>query len=177
MLIAHYALQDSLRLPRGIAVALIAVGFLWLLTGFPVNLLDAGNLARALLGNVIPAAVIICGAVALERERRLPKLPWLLWLGDASYSLYLTHIFSLGLARFIWNRLGFERDGLWYAAAFAVFGIALVVAGAWLIYNCVEKPSLHALQRLMKRWTSTHHAPAALVRDDNLSKTTSSSDI
>jgi exopolysaccharide production protein ExoZ len=151
MLIGHCLLQGSVRLPSGLALGLIAAGFVMLLTGFPVNLFEPGNFVRNLVSNVLPAGAIILGTVALERDGAIGKHRWLHWLGDASYSIYLTHIFSLGLARFIWHGLGLERDGLAYVVGFALFGMLLVIAGAWLSYAAIETPSLQALQKLIRR--------------------------
>jgi exopolysaccharide production protein ExoZ len=162
MAIAHYSLKGSLALPRGLAMALIVGGFLVLLTGFPVGLLESGDFVRTLLGNVLPAGAVIWGTVALERDGAVRSHPWLLWLGDASYSIYLSHIFSLGVARFIWGRLGLERLGLAYAAGFAVFGMLLVIAGAWLTYSAVEKPALVTIQRYLKRRRSARLATTAV---------------
>jgi len=167
MLIAHASLKGSLRLPHGVAAGLVAVGFVVLLTGFPVNALGVTDPVRTALGNVLPAAMVICGTVSFDRDGAVRRYPWLEWLGDASYSIYLTHIFSLGVARFLWHWLGLERDGLGYAAAFAVFGMLLVIAGTWIIYRAVEKPALVGLQRLVKRRRSmrasnapeTQHSP------------------
>ena len=150
MLIAHFVQQDSLRISRVSAIALIVVGFGVLLTGFPVNGLAPGTLPRTVLGNVLPSAAVIVGAICLERNGWMGQHPWLHWLGDASYSIYLTHIFSLGVARFVWARMGLDSGGLGLAVAFALFGMICVIGGAWLTYNSVEKPTLSALQRLLK---------------------------
>jgi len=39
-----------------------------------------------------PAALIVFGALALERAGAVPGWPWLARLGDASYAIYLTHL-------------------------------------------------------------------------------------
>jgi len=150
MLIAHFTLADSLRLSRFVAIVLMVAGFAVLLTGFPVNGLQPGGFPRTVLGNVLPSAAVIVGAIAMERNGWVGQHPWLHWLGDASYSIYLTHIFSLGAARFVWARLGLEGGGLGLAVGFAFFGMISVIAGAWLIYNTVEKPTLSVLQQLLK---------------------------
>ncbi len=151
MLIARQLLDDSLNLPPRLCIALLACAFGTLLTGFPVNLLATGHLTHDIAADVLPAAAIILGAVCLEKRGAIGNHPWLQWLGDASYSIYLTHIFSLGAARFAWHAMGLERDGFAYAAGFAVFGMVLVVAGAALIYRLVEVPVLAALQNLTGR--------------------------
>src|SRR5262249_18342492 len=105
---------------------------------------------RNVLGNALPAAAVIVGAISLERNGWIGQHPWLHWMGDASYSIYLTHIFSLGVARFAWTALGLDGAGVACALGFGIFGMLCVLAGAWLVYNSIEKPTLNALQRLVK---------------------------
>ena len=58
----------------------------------------------------IPAFVIVAGAVSLE-PFVAPALPrWLLTLGDASYSIYLSHGFLLPALGLLFGRAGFARD-------------------------------------------------------------------
>jgi exopolysaccharide production protein ExoZ len=160
MLLAQLLINDWLHLPRGVCIALLPCGFVMLLTGFPVDLLPVTHLTHDIASNVLPAAAIILGTVCLERAGAVRNYPWLQWLGDASYSVYLTHIFSLGVARFAWHAMGLERDGFAYAAGFAVFGMVLVVAGAGLVYTAVEVPILTALQKLIGR---RRRAPATTM--------------
>lgn len=64
-------------------------------------------------------------------------------LGDSSYSLYLTHLFTLGLLRVIWARFIGPVE-TWQGAAifiFAALGVASVVG--WLMFRLVETPMLH----------------------------------
>ena len=53
----------------------------------------------------IPSAAIVSGFIWLERAGKVPALPALLIVGDASYSLYFTHTFVLALMRRIWAKL------------------------------------------------------------------------
>ena len=149
MLIAHLTLRNSLAVSRPAAIALIGVGFGILLTGWPLGFLTPGSFPQIVLGNVLPSAAVIVGAIALERSGWVGERPLLHWMGDASYSIYLSHIFSLGVARFVWGRLGW--DGLTGAVSFAVFGMICVMAGAVLIYYSIEKPTLSVLQKLLTR--------------------------
>ncbi len=71
-------------------------------------------------------------------------------LGDASYSIYLTHIFTLGAVRLFWGKLGIGASPL-AAAIFACVAMVLVCVGAVVTYRLVEQPLLHAAQGFYKR--------------------------
>ena len=150
LLIGHLVLNGQLHLQKSTA-ALIALGGFLVLLG--ATLLGDWNqpLLQGLLTAVLPASAVVLGVLALEERGILRMHPFLHWLGDASYSVYLSHIFSLGLARYVWSRLGMEREGLSYAAGFATFGMLIVIFGSWITYRFIEKPMLLFLQGRLKR--------------------------
>lgn len=98
------------------------------------------------IDGLLPALSIVCAIVALECASALPWLPWLARLGDASYSIYLTHVFALGALRVLWERLVLPGAG--WAVTFAVVSIALVAAVGLACYRLVEMPMLRACQRM-----------------------------
>lgn len=51
----------------------------------------------------IPSAVLVYGAVTLELKNEIIAPHWLVFLGDISYSLYLSHIFTLSAGFFLWR--------------------------------------------------------------------------
>ena len=109
-----------------------------------------GQLLR-IFKEVLPAAAIVLGVVALEQAGRVRRIGWLNWLGDASYSMYLSHIFALGLARALWLRLGMGvPDGL-HAVAFLVFGLVSAVVLTWICHRWLEVPVTRILQGWSER--------------------------
>jgi len=81
--------------------------------------------------------------VAFEVRGKVPKIRVLQRLGDASYSIYLSHILTLGVVRLIWGRLGLTQVDLLHVAAFAGASVATSVAVGWAIYALVERPLQH----------------------------------
>jgi exopolysaccharide production protein ExoZ len=77
----------------------------------------------------------------------------LLLLGNASYSIYLTHLFSLGVMRWLWVRVIPATLDIPSAAAF--MGLAMIVAaiGGQAAFLLLEKPLLNWLR---KRRQPTH---------------------
>jgi exopolysaccharide production protein ExoZ len=122
MVLATLFLSGALhRLGAATGVLLIALGAVGLIIG-AYHL----EVARALVFGV-PAALIVAGALALESGRAVRKVQPFLLIGDASYSIYLAHLFPIALERFVWAKLGVPVEGLLPVAAF--IGIA-VVGGA-----------------------------------------------
>ena len=78
--------------------------------------------------------LVACVAVMLANEQIKP----LYFLGNISYSLYLTHSFVWEICNGIFKRLAIEQYQL------MCFGIALIIAVlfAWLFYLLVERPSI-----------------------------------
>jgi len=95
------------------------------------------------IGNVLAAGALIWAVVALEVRGKVPQIRVLQRLGDASYSIYLSHILTLGVVRLIWGRLGLTQVDLLHVAAFAGASVATSVAVGWAIYALVERPLQH----------------------------------
>jgi exopolysaccharide production protein ExoZ len=149
MLIASLFLDVKLRLHPTVAAVIAALGFAWLLLGFPAAAATETHL-RFLLDSVLPAATVVFAVVSLDLGNRISKSSRFELLGDASYSIYLTHIFSLGVVRVVWVEAGLARDLPLLAAAFALVSCAFAVAAAVLVYRNVELPLLLRLQQAYK---------------------------
>jgi exopolysaccharide production protein ExoZ len=100
----------------------------------------------------LPAAVIV-GAFALTDFSRKPVLGWLAHLGDASFSLYLSHIFVLAGARMLYGRL--PSAWMQNEALFLILCLAASIVVAIALHNLFEKP----VDRFLR---SRRQAPARL---------------
>ncbi|MFM9937197.1 MAG: acyltransferase family protein [Novosphingobium sp.] len=87
----------------------------------------------------LPALAVVAGALALDTVGAVRDNRLLLLLGNASYSLYLTHSFVLSALSQIWRKLHFDHlpMGLWL---FAVLVITLSCLLAAMSYRLVELP-------------------------------------
>lgn len=119
------------RLPAGLlltaGLALLLVQVQWP-TPIPWRCLQWG----------VPALLIVAGAVGLEASGRLPAVPGFRALGDASYSLYLTHILLLAGLHPILAPLP--------AVVAIPGGILACVALGLLVHRLVERPLGQALR-------------------------------
>ena len=98
----------------------------------------------------------MCGAVlavagALHPAFAALRLPGLRTLGDASYSLYLTHLFALGVLRVLWTRAVPVVDSGALAAAWMALALVACAAVGVLSYRWIETPMLHRLNALTSR--------------------------
>jgi exopolysaccharide production protein ExoZ len=137
----------NVRLPVPACMALIVAGFAALMSTDLVP-------ARA-----IAAAAIVLGALVWERSGTLPLVRTGVALGDASYSIYLTHIFSLGLARTLWLAVLHDSGHRLGAFTFALLSTVAVLLAALACYRWIEAPITAALHR---HWATATPASSAV---------------
>jgi exopolysaccharide production protein ExoZ len=136
-----------LRLPAWAAVAMMLCGVAllryWLIDiprddQAPRHVVELYRVA--VLG--VPAALLVTGAVLLESRWTFPRP--LLQLGDASYSIYLTHFFIPGLCAkaLVWAGLAHVNANLYAGLCFMV-----ILAVGIVFYRYVETPMLKAWKR------------------------------
>ena len=85
----------------------------------------------------VPAALIVYGTVHIEARGSV----WT-YLGDASYSLYLSHPLLLAELQRIWMSFPAPPDII------IAVGVAASVTFAWRVHELIEKPTLSAMRRL-----------------------------
>jgi exopolysaccharide production protein ExoZ len=131
------------RIPRGLLLPLLAIGLAGLAEGF---WLDRGIVEdeSAFLGFLAFA----CAAVALfvGLEGHLPRMAWLERLGDASYSIYLVHIFAVAAVAGLLLKV--LEPGNWIVVSGAiVLAIGAGLALGLVLYTLVERPLMSRLKR------------------------------
>jgi exopolysaccharide production protein ExoZ len=108
---------------------------------WPILLWGEPGYWRALLWGV-PAACIVAGVIGWERHGATRTSRIGLFLGAASYSIYLVH--SIVIAA-VWH---FMRNQNLFA--FAAVAIPAALGISLLFYVAIERPSTEALRRLLK---------------------------
>jgi exopolysaccharide production protein ExoZ len=151
MMIAQWYVNGLPRLPAPVWWAMTALGFIVLFWGLPFLRLSPESWPQVMLENALPAVLIVFAILSLENKLSRHPLRFLAYLGDASYSMYLSHLFFLGAARFLWSRAGLDHDSLPYAIAFAIAALAITIVGTIVVYRCLELPLLHVFQRVAHR--------------------------
>ena len=138
VMLAKWTLR-GFRLPPAIAGVFILFGF-----GLILIVPMISENARVLTWG-IPAFVIVAGAVSLE-PFVAPALPrWLLTLGDASYSIYLSHGFLLPALGILVSRI--VSPSLWTEGPTIILWLIVSSIAGWIVFILIESPMLHALRR------------------------------
>lgn len=94
----------------------------------------------------LPATALVAGAVGLDLQGRSISPPLIAALGEASYSLYLSHMFVIRLLRVLWNRLALAPDAVLFCAAAIVLSCLVALALA----RAVELPLHDYCRRRIK---------------------------
>lgn len=103
----------------------------------------------------VPSAALVLGAAMLDARTPLRSRValWFAKVGDASYSIYLSQVFSISLLVRVGVKLGHRIP---FEAVVAMI-VAGGLVGGWLLYAAVERP----LQRLAHRRTRVVKAVVA----------------
>ena len=122
---------DGRRLAPGLAWGLAAV---CLVAMIYADHLELDSVPRIIpIG--IPAALIVYACVSVDFSR-WREIGWLRYLGDASYSIYITHIFVLAAARVVWRLIPFEA--LKSDVLFLISAILASIAFGVLVHHFFE---------------------------------------
>jgi len=143
-----YCYTSGLTIPRQVAALTTLAGVLILVVALNIGL---SNVPRIVYPG-IPALMIVSGAIFYERSGGIKDITFLLLLGDASYSLYLSHGAVLSAYGQIWRASG--GPNISAPIIFFIFyavGTLLTVAVGITLYHLVEQPILQKLSRRSSR--------------------------
>lgn len=157
------AYQNGMRVSRTTALTLAACGFTMVF--FPIVPEGAPDDFWPRVLDAIPSVLVLFGlALGPQADENSRAWQQALLIGDASYSLYLTHEFLLRPLYLVWKKSLLETVPLW---TFIPLGIAISVAAALLTYRYFERPTTVWLNRLTKpgrkRWLAAQPRQSSAV--------------
>jgi exopolysaccharide production protein ExoZ len=139
VMLAKWTLR-GFRLPPAMAGGLVLAGFALILV-LPM----VSENTRVLTWG-LPAFAIVAGATSLQ-ALVAPILPrWLLTLGDASYSIYLSHGFLLPALGLLFGKL--VSPGPWTEGLTIILCLSFSSVIGWGVFVLIESPMLRALRRV-----------------------------
>ena len=127
----------------GVTVPVKAASFVMLL-GFALLLAGSETTLPRIVAAGIPAFLIVAGAVFSESRYRLKPSRTLVLLGDASYSIYLSHVIVLPVVAKLWLASGLDGGGL-SGMVFVIVAMAASAFAGVVLYKLVERPLLQWL--------------------------------
>jgi exopolysaccharide production protein ExoZ len=115
--------------------ALICVGALARFIGLPSSL----SSFETIIG--LSPALIVAGMLSLEPTFRLRPSLVLCTVGNASYSIYLSHLFFLRLSEIGWHYVNFGSNEV-LRVTYVVFAFIFAIAGGIAVHYVIERPML-----------------------------------
>lgn len=135
------------RLPgAGLGLALIAVA----LAGFAAIQLLRLDFNELTCGPL--AVALVLGTVSVERSGKLPSIPFLTYLGNGSYSIYLWHTLAISVVVKLMASMQMPSDVMTFVGV--ISGTLLGICA----YEAVEKPLRNLLKTLS--WQRSRPSPA-----------------
>lgn len=128
---------------------LLILALIWWLVGYGIHVVQGYGLEptgwlRVLLFGV-PASLVVFALVSMEKgtEQKLPY--WLVLIGNASFSIYLSHVLVISALGRIWGGLVIANAGVNIAALLVI--LLSVLAFGILSYQILERPLLRFTRR------------------------------
>lgn len=143
--------RHSARMPTAAVWVLLGGALLLGIPSVAVSgLFDSHGLPRMLIVGLVFGALVFALAL-LERRQHVSMPKSLVFIGDMSYTVYLSHLLVLGVIGRIWQWLGGWPDSLVDNVFFAVLMMLAVLCYGWVGYHCFEKPILERANSFARR--------------------------
>lgn len=156
---AFYANDIALEFLGGVGIALLAERWTRA-TNVPWYAISLGLVALLLLADLwrgsadrflllgIPALLVV--AAAIRGVPSAPPTPSMLErLGDASYSIYLLHIFVIAAIRVVIGRIGWHPGGVIGEALFVLLALLLSAFAGLAAHRWIERPLWQWAKRML----------------------------
>ena len=151
-----YTSSELLKFLDGIILALLygsrqpskpVFGLCLVLVGLAVRLVGVSAAFDGFDNFVgLSPTLIVAGSLALEQTVRRAPNAFLHMVGDASYSIYLSHLFFLRATELGWRRFagfGAKADD----AVYCILALVVAIAAGIAVYQTVERPILRFFQK------------------------------
>jgi exopolysaccharide production protein ExoZ len=144
MLLCRIYQTGRLQPSRFIRIGLLIIGIYILAINISPALLAFRSIRFG-----IPAVLLVAGMLSVERYLTVLRLPLL--FASASYSIYLSHIMSIAILRYLYPRLGIPTEGLISTLIFVSIALILGSISGIVSHLFIEKPLLNLCRNLQKK--------------------------
>ena len=139
----------------GVAAKMLLAGVVGLAL-FPVVESFWGQIDRLVVRG-LPAALVVCGMIHLERAGAVGEYKTLSFLGDASYSIYLVQPIPLAAWSFLLARASLFLAPATLRIVYVPLALASTMIAGCLAYLLVERPMTDRLLRWCRPRPATPH--------------------
>ena len=140
----------------GARFLVIAGAAYYVLSGLFVNSQNGEPPATFVLTFGLASALLVAGSVSLEMQAPLKWPKWLTFLGDASYSIYLTHALFMSVWFIAMTRLGMYS---YFGPLVTILIIAILsVLGSCVTYVYIERPVTAFLGNVLSKKALYKHS-------------------
>jgi exopolysaccharide production protein ExoZ len=101
----------------------------------------------------IPAILMVFATLSLDTAGKIPRIRSLRLIGDASYSIYLSHILSIEVIESLWEISDWHTDTLMAQLIFVAVCIGTSTMVGIAAFYMVEQPMLKGLRPLWRQKT------------------------
>lgn len=135
VILGYLFVNNLIKPNRILGLVTLAAGvilYLYLSNNFTLNRFYISGLS---------AALVILAALLLSTKESIKKSNWFSLMGDASYSIYLSHFFSIGLFSFVRQKLGLaDITNLGLIVFFITAAMIFSTLVGVVVYKLIEKP-------------------------------------
>lgn len=139
--LARERLRITLALPGGINMLLTITAAALLIIDITFPYSADPDQSHLLVWIVAPATMLVFVLVG-DTHGRARSATIFEALGDASYSIYLTHVFALSLVRKAWEVFSLPPSQI----GFAIVGVSVALATGYTVFRLIELPLVQGLR-------------------------------
>jgi len=153
-LVGIYWHRLSVRWAAGFII-MGCIGFALSCTLLQMQYVQSGHaaLTRAITFG-LPSALLILGLVRWESAGHCISSRALNAIGNASYSIYLSHLFALSIGARLWSVSGLNQTA-WQHVGFIILMMIVCTGAGIACFRWIEQPLLAACEALMRRTAGT----------------------
>jgi exopolysaccharide production protein ExoZ len=96
----------------------------------------------------VPALLLVGGTLSLERTSNIQRFRFFQLVGDASYSIYLSHILTIEVVELFAIKVGLHTTTLSEQGAFVALCILTSLIVGIVVYYVIERPLLTQVRRM-----------------------------
>jgi exopolysaccharide production protein ExoZ len=141
---AAYCLK-AVRISSAVAMAIAAIGVATFIAAMMVasGFDDTGMNRNRVLAFGLPSGLIVLGVIGWEVSGAGRIARWIRRIGDASYTLYLSHFLVVLVLKRVFEQIGLFTDvSALSMVGFTVVGTLASVVTAHILYRVIERPLL-----------------------------------